>query len=169
MTFFLFRYLRKMFSDGNVKPAVVVAFTEQIIAGLSHMHDRSRPIVHRDIKCDNLFISSSDRSVKIGDMGLATLEESAKKKSGTVQFMAPEMLAENTTYDRRVDVYALGLVVYEMFAGHYPYHGLVRPKVVELVLAHKRPEDWEEVLPAGPIRAFVEKCACFDQESRYAF
>ena len=161
-------YLNRVFSDGKVKPAVVVAFTKQIILGLSHMHDRPKPIVHRDIKCDNLFISSSDRSLKIGDMGLATPEDHARKKSGTLQFMAPEMLEEHTTYDRRVDIYALGMVVYEMFARHVPYHGLTHAKVMEMVLDHKRPEDWEAVLPEGPIRSFVELCTHFDQNERCA-
>ena len=73
------------------------------------MHTRTPPVIHRDLKCDNIFITGPTGSVKIGDLGLATLKNKSFAKSviGTPEFMAPEMYDEH--YDERVDVYAFGM------------------------------------------------------------
>ena len=64
--------------------------------GLAFLHSRSPPIIHRDLKCDNIFITGATSSVKIGDLGLATLKNQSYAKSviGTPEFMAPEMYDE---------------------------------------------------------------------------
>merc|ERR1711872_818098 len=73
------------------------------------LHTREPPVIHRDLKCDNIFITGPTGSVKIGDLGLATLKNKSFAKSviGTPEFMAPEMYEEH--YDEAVDVYAYGL------------------------------------------------------------
>ena len=61
------------------------------------MHTRTPPVIHRDLKCDNIFITGPTGSVKIGDLGLATLKNKSFAKSviGTPEFMAPEMYDEH--------------------------------------------------------------------------
>lgn len=53
----------------------------QILKGLHFLHSRSPPILHRDLKCDNIFITGPSASVKIGDLGLATLKKASFAKS----------------------------------------------------------------------------------------
>lgn len=53
----------------------------QVLRGLNFLHSRSPPIIHRDLKCDNIFITGPSASVKIGDLGLATLKKASFAKS----------------------------------------------------------------------------------------
>ncbi|XP_056304714.1 serine/threonine-protein kinase WNK3 isoform X5 [Danio aesculapii] len=104
-----------------MKPKVLRSWCRQILKGLQFLHTRTPPIVHRDLKCDNIFITGPTGSVKIGDLGLATLMRTSFAKSviGTPEFMAPEMYEEH--YDESVDVYAFGMCMLEMATSEYPY------------------------------------------------
>lgn len=79
-------YLRR-FKKINQK--VLRSWCRQILKGLAFLHSRSPPIIHRDLKCDNIFITGTTGSVKIGDLGLATLKNRSYAKSviGTPEFM----------------------------------------------------------------------------------
>lgn len=59
----------------------VKCWARQILAGLVYLHSQVPPIIHRDIKCDNIFINGNHGEVKIGDLGLATVMEQANAKS----------------------------------------------------------------------------------------
>ncbi|XP_058391893.1 serine/threonine-protein kinase WNK3 isoform X1 [Diceros bicornis minor] len=104
-----------------MKPKVLRSWCRQILKGLQFLHTRTPPIIHRDLKCDNIFITGPTGSVKIGDLGLATLMRTSFAKSviGTPEFMAPEMYEEH--YDECVDVYAFGMCMLEMATSEYPY------------------------------------------------
>ena len=94
----------------------------QILSGLVYLHGHNPPIVHRDLKCDNIFINGADGVVKIGDLGLATMlhgRTAPQSVLGTPEFMAPELYEE--FYDDRVDVYAFGMVMLELATLDYPY------------------------------------------------
>lgn len=103
------------------------SWCRQILKGLAFLHSRSPPIIHRDLKCDNIFITGTTGSVKIGDLGLATLKNRSFAKSviGTPEFMAPEMYEEH--YDEGVDVYAFGMCMLEMATSEYPYSECTGP------------------------------------------
>ncbi|KAI8425791.1 hypothetical protein MSG28_011570 [Choristoneura fumiferana] len=111
-------YLRRF---KRINPKVLKSWCRQILKGLNFLHSRTPPIIHRDLKCDNIFITGTTGSVKIGDLGLATLKNRSFAKSviGTPEFMAPEMYEEH--YDESVDVYAFGMCMLEMATGEYPY------------------------------------------------
>ncbi|RLV62493.1 hypothetical protein DV515_00019258, partial [Chloebia gouldiae] len=115
-----------------MKPKVLRSWCRQILKGLQFLHTRTPPIIHRDLKCDNIFITGPTGSVKIGDLGLATLMRTAAgtsgtplrtpltaRPTGTPEFMAPEMYEER--YDESVDVYAFGMCMLEMGTSEYPY------------------------------------------------
>lgn len=95
----------------------------QILEGLNYLHTRDPPIIHRDIKCDNIFINGNTGQVKIGDLGLATnaVNYTSAKLSiiGTPEFMAPEYYDED--YDEKVDIWAFGMCVLEIATLEYPY------------------------------------------------
>ncbi|KAE8282657.1 Serine/threonine-protein kinase WNK4 [Larimichthys crocea] len=111
-------YLRRF---RQMKLKLLQRWSFQILKGLQFLHSRCPPILHRDLKCDNVFITGPSASVKIGDLGLATLKKASFAKSviGTPEFMAPEMYEEK--YDEAVDVYAFGMCMLEMATSEYPY------------------------------------------------
>ncbi|KAI3359462.1 hypothetical protein L3Q82_013780 [Scortum barcoo] len=111
-------YLRRF---RQMKLKLLQRWSIQILKGLQFLHSRCPPILHRDLKCDNIFITGPSASVKIGDLGLATLKKASFAKSviGTPEFMAPEMYEEK--YDEAVDVYAFGMCILEMATSEYPY------------------------------------------------
>lgn len=69
----------KRFKRINVK--VLKSWCRQILKGLQFLHTRPHPVIHRDLKCDNIFITGTTGSVKIGDLGLATLKNQSHAKS----------------------------------------------------------------------------------------
>ncbi|EGF76496.1 hypothetical protein BATDEDRAFT_92667 [Batrachochytrium dendrobatidis JAM81] len=111
-------YIRKL-QIPNLK--IVKRWSRQILKGLSYLHSHDPPIIHRDIKCDNIFINGAHGEVKIGDMGTAKMKLGKKYTLiGTPEFMAPEMY-EDKGYSEKVDIYAFGMALLEMVTGEYPY------------------------------------------------
>ena len=92
------------------------SWSRQILRGLDYLHSHEPPIVHRDLKCDNIFVNQNQGEVKIGDLGLAAALENQRTKSviGTPEFMAPELYDED--YDERVDIYSFGMCIIELCA-----------------------------------------------------
>ncbi|KAK3136177.1 hypothetical protein QOZ80_5BG0429320 [Eleusine coracana subsp. coracana] len=93
----------------------------QILTGLEYLHSQKPTIIHRDLKCDNIFINGNHGKVKIGDFGLPTFMQQQKTQSikGTLEFMAPELYTGN--YNELVDIYAFGMCMLEMVTCEYPY------------------------------------------------
>ena len=58
----------------KINPKVIKSWCRQILKGLQYLHSREPPLIHRDIKCDNIFITGANGAVKLGDLGLATLK-----------------------------------------------------------------------------------------------
>ncbi|GAA5802242.1 putative serine/threonine-specific protein kinase pkpA Phycomyces blakesleeanus [Helicostylum pulchrum] len=111
-------YIRKL-SLPNIK--IVKRWSRQILKGLAYLHGYNPSIIHRDIKCDNIFINGAHGEVKIGDMGTAEMKMGKKYTIiGTPEFMAPEMYEEQG-YNEKVDIYAFGMCLLEMVTGDYPY------------------------------------------------
>ncbi|MCB9740016.1 MAG: protein kinase [Deltaproteobacteria bacterium] len=100
----------------------LMSVVEQICAALDHAH--SKDMIHRDIKPDNILISSIDGAVKLLDFGLArVLDDSFGELSvlaGTPYYMAPEQI-DGSPVDHRADIYALGIILYRMFTGRLPF------------------------------------------------
>ncbi|KAI8975346.1 kinase-like domain-containing protein [Mycotypha africana] len=112
-------YIRKLAPLPNLK--IIKRWSRQILKGLAYLHGHEPPIIHRDIKCDNIFINGAHGEVKIGDMGTAEMKLGKKYTLiGTPEFMAPEMYEEKG-YNEKVDIYAFGMCLLEMVTGEYPY------------------------------------------------
>ncbi len=112
-------------------------------AGLSFLHDRG--LVHRDLKPANVF-SDAD-VVKIGDVGLSKYISESRRSAqtqsvGTVYYMAPEVARGR--YGREVDVYSLGVILYEMITGRVPFEG---ETTAEILMKHLTAEPDLSVLP----------------------
>eukprot|EP00976_Prorocentrum_cordatum_P049103 991299-Prorocentrum_minimum.AAC.4 len=106
----------------------VCKWGKNILKGLEYLHTHNPPIIHRDLKCDNIFINGHSGEVKIADLGLAALVENSQRAQtviGTPEFMAPELYDEH--YDERVDIYAFGMVMLELATLRFPYDELRNP------------------------------------------
>ncbi|XP_075689984.1 serine/threonine-protein kinase WNK2 isoform X3 [Rhinoderma darwinii] len=150
-----------------MKPKVLRSWCRQILKGLHFLHTRAPPIIHRDLKCDNIFITGPTGSVKIGDLGLATLKRASFAKSviGTPEFMAPEMYEEH--YDESVDVYAFGMCMLEMATSEYPYSECQNAaQIYRKVTSGVKPASFEKV-PDPEIKEIIGECICKKKEERY--
>ncbi|KAJ3586015.1 hypothetical protein NHX12_012417 [Muraenolepis orangiensis] len=151
-----------------MKPKVLRSWCRQILKGLHFLHTRAPPIIHRDLKCDNIFITGPTGSVKIGDLGLATLKRASFAKSviGTPEFMAPEMYEEH--YDEAVDVYAFGMCMLEMATSEYPYSECQNAaQIYRKVTSGVKPASYNKVLDPE-IKEIIGECICQKKEERYS-
>lgn len=125
---------------------------EGMTAGLSFLHDRG--IVHRDLKPANVFRDPS--GVKIGDVGLSKYISESRRSAqtqsvGTVYYMAPEVAKGR--YGREVDVYALGIILYEMLTGRVPFEGQT---TAEILMKHLTSDPDVSVLPDSLRRVIAD-------------
>lgn len=92
----------------------------QILRAVHYCHLKN--IMHRDIKPENLFLTEDFR-VKLGDFGWATSDKTSSELAGTPEYMAPEIIDLDGSYDMRVDIWSLGVLLYELLFGISPFSG----------------------------------------------
>jgi serine/threonine protein kinase len=156
--------LRDLLMEGKMEPAQALAIVPEICAALQFAHDKG--VVHRDIKPENILIDRDGR-VKIADFGIAALVGTDADHSGTPPYMAPEQESVGGTIDHRADIYALGVVFYEMLTGERPDKDLVAPsrkveidvRIDELVLRALEREPERRYQTAGEFRTVVQTMA----------
>lgn len=133
-------------------------WAKQILTGLAYLHGQKPPIIHRDLKCDNIFINGNHGKVKIGDFGLAMIMRQRKAQSiqRTLEFMAPELFGEN--YNSLVDIYSFGMCMLELVTGECPYsecQGFVQ--IYKKISEGIKPAALSKVKDAD-VRSFIESC-----------
>ena len=130
-------------------------------SGLSFLHDRG--LVHRDLKPANIF--SDGGVVKVGDVGLSKFISESRRSAqtqsvGTVYYMAPEVARGR--YGREVDVYSLGIMLYEMMTGRVPFEG---ESAGEILMKHLTAEPDLQLLPTA-LRAVIAAALEKDPDRR---
>ena len=117
--------LREMIEAGDLSLAEVVSIADDICAGLQEAHRAG--VIHRDLKPENVLVSEGGR-IAISYFGLSGALRSGggretirDQRVGTPAYMAPEQVLGSAEMDHRVDVYAMGLVIYEMLSGELPW------------------------------------------------
>ncbi len=171
--------LRDRLERGVLPIRESIGVAVQLARGLAAAHEKH--IVHRDLKPSNIFLTNDGR-VKILDFGLAKLMASVPageaetlthaptgatefgRVLGTVAYMAPEQ-ARGMAVDQRADIFAFGVVLYEMVAGRRPFHGRTAPDTVAAILKEEPP-----ALPAGVpvrLRELIDRCLAKEPERRY--
>ncbi len=140
----------------------VNAWMHGLAAGVAYLHECG--IVHRDLKPGNIF--SDQGLVKIGDYGLSKFISCSRRSGqtesvGTVHYMAPEIA--NGRYGKEIDIYALGVMLYEMLTGRVPFDG---ESVGEVLMKHLTAEPELSGLPS-PYRSIVGRCLAKDPNLRY--
>jgi tRNA A-37 threonylcarbamoyl transferase component Bud32 len=170
--------LRTLISDGKLPPAEALALVPQICDALQYAHEEG--IVHRDIKPENILVDKRGR-VKIADFGLAKLLRLSaveltlthtRQVVGTFHYMAPEQFERPGEVDHRVDIYALGVVFYEMLTGMLPVGRFDLPsqrcavdaRLDEVVLRALEREPDRRYQHASDVKTDVESLDAFPQK-----
>jgi eukaryotic-like serine/threonine-protein kinase len=157
--------LREIMNDrGTLPPGQVIHYLLQVCAGLHYAHQHD--IIHQDIKPGNLFVLPDGR-LKILDFGLACLCGAENMMTGTPYYMAPEQV-ECLPVDERSDIYALGMTVFEMLAGHRPFQEDDPHETMDLHVEEDIPDPAEHIpgIPEG-LRQLVLKACARDMDQRY--
>ena len=174
--------LREQVKDGAITPRKAVDFALQITRGLAAAHERG--IMHRDLKPENLFITRDGR-VKILDFGLAKLAQppfgrqdtswttgpgvatNPGRVMGTVGYMAPEQL-RNEEVDHRADIFAFGVVLYEMLASEPPFRANSAAETISAILKQDAPELPAPVSAHSPgLARVIRRCLEKRPEQRF--
>ena len=157
--------------EGRLPYSAGLRLAKQLCAGLGAAH--SGGVIHRDIKPENLILDHAGNA-KLMDFGIARPAQrltggqtQAGFIVGTPQYLAPEQL-EGKEADHRADIYACGVVFYEMFTGHLPFTG-DNPMQVILKHMHEAPllpsVHWSEI--PRELEAIIMKCLEKDPGKRY--
>eukprot|EP00421_Protoceratium_reticulatum_P045599 CAMPEP_0168455820 /NCGR_PEP_ID=MMETSP0228-20121227/50954_1 /TAXON_ID=133427 /ORGANISM="Protoceratium reticulatum, Strain CCCM 535 (=CCMP 1889)" /LENGTH=513 /DNA_ID=CAMNT_0008470691 /DNA_START=47 /DNA_END=1585 /DNA_ORIENTATION=+ len=125
----------KPFSEGDA-----MAIFGQSLLALRYIHRRL--IVHRDIKCQNIFRMTGTGDVKLGDFGISKVMEHTAAVAGTVigtpAYLAPEV-CENAPYNSKVDIWSMGVVLYELLALEQPFQATSMPALVMRIVMNPPP------------------------------
>ncbi|KAE8734683.1 putative serine/threonine-protein kinase WNK1 [Hibiscus syriacus] len=161
-------FVTEMFTSGTLRQyrlkhkrvniRAVKHWCRQILRGLLYLHSHDPPVIHRDLKCDNIFVNGHQGEVKIGDLGLAAIlrKSHAAHCVGTPEFMAPEVYEE--AYNELVDIYSFGMCILEMVTFEYPYSECTHPaQIYKKVISGRKPDALYKVKDPE-VRQFVEKC-----------
>lgn len=150
------QYLKKI---KNPRLRVIKLWCKGILAGLNYLHSQKPyPIIHRDLKCENILIMSNTGDVKIGDFGLSTLMQDKMQTSvlGTPEYMAPEVYKGN--YDTKIDVYAFGMCVIEMCTLKSPYSECSSQSMIyKKVMSGELPAAIYQISDTNVVE-FIHKC-----------
>ncbi len=167
--------------QGPVPPAQAIALAEQILDALDAAHQKG--IVHRDLKPDNILLTKS--GVKVLDFGLAKMQRAPAVEGpsqaatqtvsltaegsilGTLPYMSPEQV-EGHDADTRSDLFAFGVVLYELIAGTRPFAGKTQANLVASILTEEpRPLFEVQPLTSRGLWEVVRICLAKDPEKRW--
>lgn len=161
--------LKECIAKGDLTLDQKCSIAEQIAQALKTAHDTG--IIHRDIKSRNIMINS-EGNVKVMDFGLARMQGEVHITKtgttlGTTSYMAPEQFV-GEEMDERSDIWAYGVVLYELFTGQLPFQGVYEPAVM-YAIAEEEPVSVLELNPETPrrIAEVIEQCLVKDKELRY--
>jgi serine/threonine protein kinase/Flp pilus assembly protein TadD len=170
------RSLSAIIPPNGLPTEQIIRYGTQIADALAHAHQRR--IVHRDLKPANVAVTPNG-SAKVLDFGLAMrlppeeLEAATVSQvqlgesdslAGTLPYMAPEQL-EGGVVDARSDIWALGVLIYEMASGHPPFSGRSGFALTSVILRDP-PPPLPDTVPAG-LAAVIRKCLLKDPTARY--
>jgi eukaryotic-like serine/threonine-protein kinase len=168
--------LRERVGPEGLPVDAVIRFGRQIAAALEHAHEHG--VIHRDLKLSNI-MATPQGDAKVLDFGLArriedldltktSLAEASLEKTvgltGTIPYMAPELL-EGKAASPRSDLWALGIVLYEMAAGHRPFSGKNFFQLSTAILKQP-PPPLPQRIPSG-LRAVIHRCLEKEPARRY--
>ena len=178
--YIVFEYLEgtlltdEIYRVGGMPVRRVVKVAAQIASALTAAHHAN--IIHRDLKSDNVFLTDKDDlldHVKVLDFGISRfLETDASHHDGTVmgtpEFMAPEQITDPSMVDQRTDIYALGVIMYEMLEARRPYSNDNDPqKLLHRIVHDEPPAMTRPEIPHGLVNLVFNRMMAKDPAHRF--
>ena len=164
------RSLAHLLEHDTLSFAGAVQLAAEVAVALAHAHDQG--FVHRDIKPRNILLDADDRP-HIADFGLAARHreagESSDEIAGTTHYMSPEQArGESHRIDGRTDIWALGVVFYQMLTGRLPFTGTSTRNVFQKIL-YENPVPPRQIDPSIPeeLERICLRCLCRQMSERY--
>jgi eukaryotic-like serine/threonine-protein kinase len=164
--------------EKHLAPTAAAAIAAQVLSALRAAHEKG--IVHRDLKADNVFLAvdSRDRQeVKLLDFGIAKVGQTGAQGLGltrdgdvvgTPYYLSPEQARGTRDVDARIDIWGVGVILYEMLTGQLPYTGENYNEVLGKILLDE-PKPLLDLVPDTPLElvAIVDKAMQKDRDKRY--
>jgi TolB-like protein len=163
-----------LFHHGPLPVARAVRIVGQVCDALAEAHSLSQPVIHRDLKPANIFVEQRQGRdwTKIGDFGIAKILGDHSSglshtgmSPGTPRYMSPEQWTGQKKVDARADLYAVGIILYELLAGTPPFTGENGWQALMAQHLHSPPPPLPDSIPAG-IQAVVHKLLAKDAADR---
>ena len=159
--------LAGFYKEPTFGPRDYVRVVSELLSGILYLHQRD--VAHRDLKPENVLLATGTRQVKVADFGLAkTNRNTFTRGVGTPAYMPPEMFAEeedaNKTNMLAVDVYALGIMIWQLWFKEVPFGGKSVASILVLIGRGKRPAFWAKGGVGGahrcpePLQRLAERC-----------
>ena len=179
--YIIFEYLEgslltdEIYRVGGLPVRRAVWIAQQIASALRAAHNAE--IVHRDLKSDNIFLTDKDEAldhVKVLDFGISRFldrDDEATRRGmvmGTPEFMAPEQITAPDSVDRRADIYALGVMMYEMLEARRPFPSDTDPRALLQRIVHEDPPPLQrDGIPHALAEMIIEKLLAKDPDDRF--
>jgi eukaryotic-like serine/threonine-protein kinase len=160
-------------SEKQVAPERAVRIAIQVLDALEVLHNRN--VIHRDLKSANIYIEGPEEKVKLLDLGFAKASDDLKLTSpnallGTPFYISPEQYIDPTTVDARADLFSLGVVLFEVLTGEWPYtYESKRDLLSKVMFGHmeRHPATKRDSVPQW-LDQVVARSLALDREKRYA-
>lgn len=144
----------------------IVNWFRQICSGLQYLHGRN--CLHRDIKTQNVFLTGTEKVAKLGDLGLAKVLERPNAKAvtfcGSPYYMSPEIFACKP-YDTKSDIWAMGVVIYEMSTLERPFDAMLMQQLVFKIVHGELPPMPKDKYSVQ-FCSLLERMMCKDSKTR---
>ncbi|KAJ0786529.1 putative protein kinase WNK-NRBP family [Helianthus annuus] len=151
-------HLREFEAHKSVDLKAIKNWARQILRGLAYLHSHEPPIIHRDLKCDNIFVNGNHGEVKIWRSRTSNSYATThcQKLDWTPEFMAPELYEEE--YNELVDIYSFGMCILELITCEYPYSECKnQAQIYKKVTSGIKPAGLSKVKDPQ-VKEFIEKC-----------
>lgn len=143
-----------------------------IAKAVLYLHSQFPPVIHRDIKSDNVFIKK-EGTAKVGDFGISKFEEIALEMNyrtetiGTLQYMAPESM-HSSSYSTASDIYSFGVVGWELLAEEPPFQDKQDFRLIESVATNKEKLCLKKIKTHVPsaLKDLLSQCMNFNSSER---
>eukprot|EP01087_Luapelamoeba_hula_P005127 TRINITY_DN1520_c0_g1_i3.p1 TRINITY_DN1520_c0_g1~~TRINITY_DN1520_c0_g1_i3.p1 ORF type:complete len:698 (+),score=154.69 TRINITY_DN1520_c0_g1_i3:242-2335(+) len=147
---------------------LIALICKSVLEGLKYLHTLGKPIIHRDIKSENILLSL-DGLIKITDFGygsqLAHMNDTKTSVVGTTYWMAPELI-KSRPYGCKVDVWSTGIMAVEMFDGEPPYIEESMLKALFLIAKKGRPDFKKPASMSDDFKDFITQCTMMEPDQR---